>query len=125
MEELIIGSHVSYNKEDGLLGSVKEAISYGANTFMFYTGAPQNTIRKPIDKEYTLKAHKLMEENNIDITKVVCHAPYIVNLANNTDLTKYKFAIDFLKNEVKRCKELGIKLIVLHPGSAVSLRHGH
>ena len=117
---MLLGSHVSFTKE-GLLGSTKEALKYGANTFMFYTGAPQNTIRKPIDKNYTLEAQKLMKENSIDITKVVCHAPYIVNLANNTDLTKYKFAIDFLKKEVERCKELGIKLIVLHPGSAVSL----
>ena len=42
---LIIGSHVSFGKEQ-LLGATKEAISYGANTFMFYTGAPTNTIRK-------------------------------------------------------------------------------
>ena len=33
-----------------LLGSVKEAVSYGSNTFMIYTGAPQNTRRKPIDE---------------------------------------------------------------------------
>ncbi len=46
---MIIGSHVSFGKEQ-LLGSVKEAISYGANTFMFYTGAPQNTIRKDINE---------------------------------------------------------------------------
>ena len=43
--ELIIGSHVSYKNDSQLLGSVKEAISYGENTFMFYTGAPQNTNR--------------------------------------------------------------------------------
>ena len=42
---LIIGSHVSFNKETQLLGSLEEALSYGANTFMFYTGAPQNTMR--------------------------------------------------------------------------------
>ena len=42
---LKIGSHVSYGK-DGLLGSLNEALSYDANTFMFYTGAPTNTIRK-------------------------------------------------------------------------------
>ena len=32
---LIIGSHVSFNNNTQLLGSVKEALSYGANTFMF------------------------------------------------------------------------------------------
>ena len=107
--ELIIGSHVSYGKEEGMLGSVKEALSYGENTFMFYTGAPQNTYRSAIDKEKTKQAIKLMEENNIDINNVIIHAPYIINLANNKDQKKYKFTINFLKEEIKRAKELGIQ----------------
>ena len=117
---MIIGSHVSFGKEQ-LLGSVKEAISYGANTFMFYTGAPQNTIRKDINEELTLEAKKLMTENNIDIENVICHAPYIVNLANNLDERKYDFSITFLKNEIARCESIGIKYIVLHPGSSVGI----
>ena len=44
---LIIGSHVSFGKTQ-LLGATQEAISYGSNTFMFYTGAPQNSIRTPL-----------------------------------------------------------------------------
>ena len=117
---MIIGSHVSFGK-DQLLGSVREALSYGANTLMFYTGAPQNTFRKSIDKSLMDDAHKLMRENGIDINTVICHAPYIINLANNKDLDKWQFSISFLKEELSRCKELGIKYIVLHPGSAVGL----
>lgn len=116
---MIIGSHVSFGKEQ-LLGSVKEAVSYGANTFMFYTGAPQNTLRKNIDGKLTNDAKILMEENGIDINNVICHAPYIINLANN-DETKYNFSITFLKNELERCKSLEIKYLVLHPGSSVGL----
>ena len=78
---LIIGSHVSFGNNQ-LLGATQEAISYNANTFMFYTGAPTNTIRKDIDENITNKAIELMEKNNIDINNVICHAPYIVNLAN-------------------------------------------
>ena len=115
---LIIGSHVSFGK-DQLLASVKEAISYNANTFMFYTGAPQNTVRREIDLEKTTEAQKLMTENNIDINNVVCHAPYIVNPASN-DLIKQDFAITFLKEELRRCNLMGIKQMVLHPGSAVN-----
>jgi len=117
---MILGSHVSFGKNQ-LLGSVEEAISYGANTFMFYTGAPQNTIRKAIDKDLVIAAKNLMKNNNIDINNVICHAPYIVNLANNSDEAKYNFSINFLKNEVARCEEIGIKYIVLHPGSSVGL----
>lgn len=115
---MLIGSHVGYNSKEGLLGSVKEALSYGETTFMFYTGAPQNTVRTPINTELTHEAWNLMKENNIDITKVIVHAPYIINLANTE---KYKFAVDFLKNECERVEELGIKYLVLHPGSHVGL----
>ena len=115
---LLIGSHVKYNSATQLLGSVKEALSYGATTFMFYTGAPQNTARSPINKSIIDDAKKMMEENNIDINKVVVHAPYIINLANTE---KYDFAVNFLKQEVKRCEEIGIKYMVLHPGSHVGL----
>ncbi len=118
--KLIIGSHVSYTKDEGLLGSVKEAISYGENTFMFYTGAPQNTFRAPIDKVKTKEAKELMEKEKIDIKDVIIHAPYIINLANGKE-DKFNFAINFLKQEIQRAKELGIDKIVLHPGSHVGL----
>ena len=121
MEKLIIGSHVSYTKEEEMLGSVKEALSYKENTFMFYTGAPQNTFRAKIDEDKVKKAKELMKENDIDINNVIIHAPYIINLANDKDKDKYNFAINFLKEELKRAKILGIKNIVLHPGSHVGL----
>ena len=79
---MIIGSHVSMSGKDMLLGSVKEALSYGANTFMFYTGAPQNTRRKAISELKVEEAKAFMKENNIDLKNVVVHAPYIINLAN-------------------------------------------
>ena len=115
--KLIIGSHVSYNNKSQLLGSVKEALKYNANTFMFYTGAPQNTNRGIILDELTIEAYKLMKENNIALEKVIVHAPYIVNLAN---FNNFDFSVSFLINEVERCSTLGIKYLVLHPGSAVN-----
>ena len=116
---LIIGSHVSFNKDEQLLGSLKEALEYGANTFMFYTGAPQNTSRSPINDGLTLEALSLMKANNIDYSKVIVHAPYIINLANRREEDKYNFSIRFLTEEVERCDKLGIKYMVLHPGSHV------
>ena len=115
---LIIGSHVSFTKDKQMLGSVIEALSYGSNTFMFYTGAPQNTFRSSIDLELVNKAKDMMEKNGIDFSKVVVHAPYIVNLANE-DVDKHEFAINFLKQEVKRCDTFGVNYMVLHPGAHV------
>lgn len=119
---LIIGSHVSYKNDTGLLGSVKEALSYGANTFMFYTGAPQNTKRGVINDKLTYEAYKLMKENNIQLENIIAHAPYIVNLCNDNN---FDFSVSFLKQEVERCEQLGITKLVLHPGSSVGLEKNH
>ena len=116
--ELIIGSHVSFKKDTQLLGSVEETLSYNANKFMFYTGAPQNTNRYPINDELTKKALELMEDNNIDIKNIVVHAPYIINLANSKN---FDFNIRFLKEEISRVESLGVNKLVLHPGSHVGL----
>lgn len=118
---MIIGSHVSFDSKEQLVKSVKEAISYGANTFMFYTGAPQNTNRCIINDRLTIEAYELMKNNNIDVNNVICHAPYIINLANDNDPSKYDFSINFLKNEVSRLESLRIKYLVLHPGSSVGI----
>lgn len=119
---LIIGSHVSFNSDTQLLGSVKEALSYGSNTFMFYTGAPQNTRRGMLKDELTYEAYKLMKENNIRLEDIICHAPYIVNLCNDE---KFEFSVDFLKREMERCEQLGITKVVLHPGSSVNMEREH
>lgn len=114
--ELIIGSHVSFTKDTQLVGSLNEALSYKANTFMFYTGAPQNTNRCSIDKELTNFALKKMMDNNIDINNIVIHAPYIINLANIDNLS---FNVRFLQDEINRAIDLKVNKIVLHPGSHI------
>ncbi len=118
---MLIGSHVSFKKNSQLLGSVEEALSYGANTFMFYVGAPQNIRRSDIDNELTVRADKVILDAGMNKDNLICHAPYIVNFANNSDLDKYNFYIKFLSEELERCSSLGVKKIVLHPGSHVGL----
>ena len=117
MKNLKIGSHVSMSGKDMMLGSVKEAASYSSDTFMIYTGAPQNTRRKPIEELRIEEAHKLMKEENIN--DIVVHAPYIINLANTTKEGYLDFAIEFLKEEIPRADAIGAKQVVLHPGSHV------
>ena len=118
---LIIGSHVDFNSKDQLMGALNQALSYNANTFMFYTGNNQNTFRSKLDLEITKKATDKMKEVGMDLNNIIVHAPFIINLANNKEESKYNFFISFLKNEVERCKTLGIKYMVLHPGSHVGL----
>jgi len=118
MKDLIIGCHVSFKKDTQLVGSVEEALSYGCNAFMFYTGAPQNTARAAIDDSKTFAAMQMMKDNNMDLRNIVVHAPYIINPANTANLD---FAISFLRQELDRVEQLGITKLVLHPGSHVGL----
>ena len=116
---MLIGSHVSMSGKEMLLGSAKEAYSYGANVMMVYTGAPQNTRRKPIEELNAEIGKKFMAENGIK--EVVVHAPYIINLANTTKEGYIDFAIDFLKEELRRAEAVGATQVVLHPGSHVGV----
>lgn len=113
---LILGSHVSLSGKDQYLGSVKEALSYGANALMVYTGAPQSTLRLPLERMRIPEAQALLKASGIPNEHVIVHAPYIVNLANPSE-EKRRFAIDFLTDEVKRTAAMGAKTIVIHPGA--------
>lgn len=117
---MIIGSHVIFEEEQ-LYGALKEAISYNANALMFYTGPSQSTLRTPIDKKLVEKAKEYAKEKKFDYKYIICHAPYIVNLANKSSLDKWDFSINFIIKELKRCEELGVDKVVLHPGSSVGI----
>lgn len=114
---MLVGSHVGMKGKDMFLGSVKEALSYGANTFMVYTGAPQNTRRKKIEELNIEAGQQLMKEKGMD--SFVVHAPYIINLANTTKPETFELAVEFLGIEVERTKAMGSETLVLHPGSHV------
>ena len=114
---LLIGSHVGMSGKEMLLGSVKEALSYGANTFMVYTGAPQNTRRKEIEELNIDAARAYMEENGM--ANFIVHAPYIINLANTVKPETFELATQFLEKEIVRTAAMGSDVLILHPGSHV------
>jgi deoxyribonuclease-4 len=100
-----------------LLGSAEEAASYNATTFMIYTGAPQNTRRKPLE-EMNIEAGKaFMVEHGL--SDMVVHAPYIINLGNTIKPENFGFAIEFLREEIRRAQALGATQITMHPGAHV------
>lgn len=114
---LKIGSHVGMSGKKMMLGSVEEALSYDANTFMIYTGAPQNTRRKELSELNIEAAQKLMKENGID--EFIVHAPYIINLGNTVKPETYELAVNFLRLELTRASAMGSNVLVLHPGAHV------
>lgn len=112
-----IGSHVGMSGKEMLLGSAKEAVSYGANTFMFYTGAPQNTRRKAISELNINPAWDYMKTNGIE--EIIVHAPYIINLGNAAKAETFELAVNFLKLEIERTEACRSNTLILHPGSHV------
>jgi deoxyribonuclease IV len=116
---LKLGSHVSMSGKKMLLASSEEAVSYGANTFMVYTGAPQNTRRKPIEELNIENGLMHMKENGIE--EIVVHAPYIINIGNSLKPETYELGVNFLRSEIQRTEALQLaKQIVLHPGAHVT-----
>ncbi|MBN8190981.1 deoxyribonuclease IV [Bacillus sp. NTK074B] len=112
-----IGSHVSMSGKNMLLASSEEAVSYGANTFMIYTGAPQNTRRKKIEDLNIEAGLAHMKDNGIE--DIVVHAPYIINIGNTTNPSTFELGVNFLRSEMERTEALGAGQIVLHPGAHV------
>lgn len=113
-----LGCHVANNGTKMLVGSIEEAISYDANCFMVYLGAPQNTFRKPLSQMNAQEMAIIAKQNNIALEDVIVHAPYIVNLGQ-TDVEKHRFAVEFLSQEVRGVEQIGAKYLVLHPGAHV------
>lgn len=114
---VLLGSHVSMGGKKMLLGSAEDAASYGATTFMIYTGAPQNTRRKAIEDMNIPTGTAFMKENNL--SNIVVHAPYIINLGNTIKPENFSFAIEFLRAEILRAEALGARQITMHPGAHV------
>lgn len=114
---LKIGSHVSMSGKKMLLGASEEAASYGANTMMIYTGAPQNTRRKNIEDLNIEAGMAHMKENGIG--DLVVHAPYIINIGNTVNPATFELGVRFLQSEIERTDALGAAQIVLHPGAHV------
>ena len=112
-----LGSHVGMSGKEMMLGAAKEAVSYGADTFMLYTGAPQNTKRKDISELKIYPAWEYMRAHGIE--DFVVHAPYIINLANTVNPATYEIAVEFLALEIERTIAMGSHILILHPGSHV------
>ena len=114
---LKIGSHVSMSGKNMFLNSVREAAGYEANTFMLYTGAPQNTRRKPVEELNIDAGWKAMHQYGME--EFVVHAPYIINLANTVKPETFQLAVDFLTLEVQRTAAMKSQILILHPGAHV------
>jgi deoxyribonuclease-4 len=120
-EEIYLGSHLSLKGPDFYLGTCETAFRYGENAFMFYTGAPQSSKRAPLESLKIPEGRAFLKAHGYDETKLVVHAPYILNLGNNLNPEAYQAGIQLLHSELERTAGFGVSLLVFHPGNALTL----
>lgn len=119
MNKVLIGSHIGLSAPNYFLDTCKIAVSLGETAFMFYSGAPQNSLRISVEKLKIKEGQDFLEKNDIKLDNIIVHAPYIINLANTIDKTKFEFSVNMLKTEIFRTNAFGCKILVLHPGSTL------
>lgn len=107
-----IGSHLSISNGFEAIG--KQALEIGANTFQFFARNPRGGSAKQIVQSDVDALLKLMQENNF--AKILAHAPYTMNLCSAKSETR-EFAINTLKDDLKRMEYLPNNLYNFHPGS--------
>lgn len=118
--KLLLGSYVPMKKGTNyLVGCVETALAEDANCFMFYTGAPQNTKRVPVAELGVTQFHGALKQAEITANNLAIHAPYVVNMANSINSATFQFGVDFLIQELKRAHEMGVLIVVVHPGAGV------
>ncbi|SUQ45784.1 putative endonuclease 4 [Clostridium neonatale] len=111
---LTIGCHLSSSKGFKKMG--EDAISIGANTFQFFTRNPRGSKAKDIDEEDVKEFLDIIAENNFG--KILAHAPYTLN-ACSADPKNREFAIEIMKDDLKRMEYIPGNLYNFHPDSHV------
>jgi len=106
-----LGVHCSVGK--GLQNTIKEAVSLGCETIQIFSRSPRSWGRKEFDLKEVEEFKRSLKENNI--FPLVVHMLYLPNLAS-ADKNLYKRSVDVLIDELNRCKILGAKYLVVHPG---------
>ena len=111
---LRIGCHLSSSK--GFLHMAKAAESIGANTFQFFTRNPRGGAAKEWQTE-DIEA-MLAYFAKKDIAKPLAHAPYTLNACARDEELR-KFALETMRDDIKRLERIPGAMYNFHPGSHV------
>jgi apurinic endonuclease APN1 len=109
---ILVGSHVS--AAGGLHQAIERGQSIGATTIQIFTKSNRQWFDKKITHEEAALFKKTWQGSTIK--EIVVHAAYLINLGSSNPDVEEK-SIKALTDEVNRCAQLGIRYLVLHPGS--------
>lgn len=111
---MLLGAHESIS--GGWHRAIDDAIADECHSLQIFT-KPSNQWKEPTIKEENLKKWKdYWEKSNIPKEAVLSHNSYLINIASPDESTHLK-SINAMIEEMKRCKLLGIKYLVMHPGA--------
>lgn len=109
-----LGFHVSASK--GYPNAITESLNQGATTFQFFASNPRGNSRRVLEDVEINEFNSLREKEKFDT--LVCHAPYVINLASNKQ-NVVDNAKDIISKDLYRLSKLNVDRYVLHPGNHV------
>lgn len=108
----LLGAHESVSK--GLHFAFDKIKQVGGESLQIFTRNQRQWSPKPLSKEEIEKYSESWQESGNMI--VAAHASYLVNLASGKPDLRKK-SINAFMEELRRCHQLSIPYVVLHPGS--------
>ncbi len=111
---LYIGCHLSASKGYNDMG--KQALKINANTFAFFTRNPRGGSAKAINQSDIDAFMEIYNENKFG--KLVAHAPYTMNACASDEKIR-EFALNAMKDDIKRMEYTPNNYYNFHPGSHV------
>ena len=109
-----IGAHVS--AAGGIFNAPKNANAINANAFAFFTKNQRQWNAKPLNKDDIKLFREQCEHFNIETDYILPHDSYLINLGH-PEKEKLQKSRNAFNIEMKRCEEIGLKLLNFHPGS--------
>ena len=113
---LRIGTHMSIAQ--GLEKMAEKVVWMEADTMQIFSRNPRGSNYKKTSGKEQEAFWRVMREHHLG--PVLAHAPYTMNLASAQDKV-YEFACTVIREDIRRMDELGIEMIVFHPGSHVGI----
>jgi deoxyribonuclease-4 len=109
---LLFGAHMSIS--DGFDQAVLQGEAIGCTAIQIFTKSNRQWACKPLEKKRIDALKKALQSSCVKT--VIAHATYLINIGS-PDVELAKKSTNALITELNRCSELGIKYLVLHPGS--------
>lgn len=109
-----IGAHVSAS--GGVEQAPINAHEINANAFALFTKNQRQWVAKPLTEENITLFKANCEKYAFDTRYILPHDSYLINLGHPQGEELEKSRTAFL-DEMRRCEQLGLKLLNFHPGS--------